>query len=104
MIVVGWNNGSPNNRTGAGYGIRMVREDRDMYFQKTWPSVIIELDTGDLLDVRLSDSFWRGCTELRNAKIGKWMLDNELAPWPKGDPPNLKLEPIGNRKFRLSCS
>ena len=31
MIVVGWNNGSPNNRTGAGYGVRIVREDRDMY-------------------------------------------------------------------------
>ncbi len=78
MIVVGWNNGSPNNRTGAGYGIRMVREDRDMYFQKTWPSVIIEFDTGDLLDVRLSDSFWRGCTELRNAKIGNGCLTMSL--------------------------
>ena len=32
MIVVGWNNGSPNNRTGAGYGVRIVREDRDMVF------------------------------------------------------------------------
>ena len=49
MIVVGWNNGSPNNRTGAGYGVRIVREDRDMYFQNTWSSVIIELDNGDLL-------------------------------------------------------
>ena len=80
----------------------MVREDRDMYFQNTWSSVIIELDNGDLLDVRLSASFWRGCIELRNAKIGKWMLEQGLAPWPKGDPPKLKLEPIGNRRFRLS--
>jgi len=101
MIVVGWNNGSPNNRTGAGYGVRIVREDRDMYFQNTWSSVIIELDNGDLLDVKLSASFWRGCTELRNAKIGKWMLEQGLAPWPKGDPPKLKLEPIGNRRLRL---
>ena len=54
-----------------------------------------------LLDVRLSASFWRGCTELRNVKIGKWMLEQGLAPWPKGDPPKLKLEPIGNRRFRL---
>ena len=102
MIVVGWNRGSPNNRTGAGYGIRIAREDRDKCFRKAWTSVTIELDNGDLVDVRLSDSFWSGCTELRRAKLGKWMLDHELAPWPKGKPPRLKLEPIGNRKFRLS--
>jgi len=101
MKVTGWNSGSPNNRTGAGYGIRIMREDRDRYFDKAWPLVTIELDNRDLVGVKLSNSFWGGCTELRNAKIGKWMLDRGLAPWPKGSPPNLKLEPIGNRKFRL---
>lgn len=102
MIVVGWNNGSPNNRTGAGHGIRIVREDREKHFQRAWPFVTIQLDDGYLVDVKLSDSFWRGCTELRSAKIGKWLLDHKFAPWPKGNPPNLKLEPIGNKKFKLS--
>lgn len=103
MIVVGWNNGSPNNSTGAGYGIRIAREDRDNYFQKAWSSVTIELDGRDLVNVKLSEAFWRDCIELRSAKIGKYMLKHGLAPWPKGIPPTLKLKPIGNRKFRLSC-
>lgn len=38
MIVSGWNNGSPNNRTGAGYGIRISKDDRD----EEWDSVEIE--------------------------------------------------------------
>ena len=102
MIVTGWNNGAPDNRTGAGYGIRITHKDREKYFQKRWTSVMVELDNGDLVDIKLSNSFWKGCTELRSAKIGKWMLHHKLAPWPKGNPPKLKLEPIGSRKFRLS--
>jgi len=101
MIVVGWNNGSPS-KTGAGYGIRIRREDRDKHFEKEWYYVIIELEGGSQVKIRLSDSFWKDCIELRSAKIGKWMLKQKLAPWPKNSPPKLKLEPIGNRKFRLS--
>jgi len=29
MIVTGWNNGSPNNSTGARYGIKIDPSDRD---------------------------------------------------------------------------
>jgi hypothetical protein len=102
MIVVGWNNGSPNNRTGAGYGIRIAHEDRDAHFQNGWPSVVIELEGENEVEVSLSTSFWRGCTELRSAQIGRWLLRQGLAPWPTSNPPHLKLEPIGDRKFRLS--
>ena len=102
MIVTGWNNGSPNNRTGSGYGIKLKRLDRDAYFSKGWPSVTIELENRDLVYPRLSNSFWKTCTELRGKKIGKWMLDNELATWPKGNPPHFKLEHLGDRKFKLS--
>ena len=102
MIVTAWNNGTPNNKTGAGYGVKIKREDRDKYFQRTWSSVIIELNDEEVVNVKLSNSFWKNCTELRSAKIGKWMLDNGIAPWPKGRPPVLKLEPIDDRKFRLS--
>ena len=89
MIVVGWNNGSPNDRTGGGYGIRVTREDRDRYFQRRWPSVTIELGKENMIEVNLSDSFWRGCIELRSKRIGKWMLDRRLAPWLKGCRNNL---------------
>jgi hypothetical protein len=102
MKVVGWDNGSPNNRTGEGYGIRIVPKDRDRYFQRTKSSVIIELGNGDLVKVKLSDSFWRDCAELRSAKIGKWMLNVGLAPWSINSPPNLRLEPGARWKFRLT--
>lgn len=105
MIVKGWNNGSPDNRSGAGYGIRITKRDRDRYFEKTWTFVIINLGNGDSLKAKLSNSFWKDskpCVELRSAKIGKWMIDHNLAPWSRNSPPNLELEHIEKRIFRLS--
>ncbi len=40
MIVTGWNNGSPDDRIGAGYGIRITR-DQDRYFKKSWASIVM---------------------------------------------------------------
>lgn len=102
MIVTGWSNGSPNNTTGAGYGIRVSRQDRDRYFQREWPFVTIELGNRGATEANLSSSFWRGCAELRGREIGKFLLDYGLAPWPKGKPPKMKLEIIRPRVFRLS--
>jgi hypothetical protein len=102
MIVSGWNDGSPNNATRGGYGIWMSRRNRDGYFDPEWGSVTIELEELGTTEVNLAPSFWRGCTELREAAIGRWLLDRGLAPWPKGKPPRLGLEPMGHRRFRLS--
>ena len=104
MIVTGWSNGAPNNSAGAGYGIRITKEDRDKHFQKEWSSVSIYLDNGTVLDVTLTPSFWKRCHELRNSGIGQWLLDNELAPWPRGKPPKLKLQLTKKRIFRLDIS
>ena len=101
MIAEGWNSGSPNNTTGGGYGLRIPRDDRDRYFREEWSAVLVELDDGDLITVNLTPSFWRGCSELRGARIGRWLLEHNLAPWPKGNPPRLVLEPIGNARFRV---
>jgi len=103
MIVTGWNNGSPNIETGAGYGVRIKRKDRDRYFKKEWTKVIIELEGEGEIEVRLSKSFWRCCPELRCKEIGKWLINNKLAPWKKGSPPKFELESKGNKKFKLSC-
>lgn len=102
MIASGWSNGSPNDSTGGGYGIKIRRKDRDDHFQRTWPSVIIEIENREVLEIIPSSSFWRNCLELRRKEIGRWMLDQRLAPWPKGKPPKFKLEPIGDRRFSLS--
>jgi hypothetical protein len=37
--------------------------------------------------VTVSPSFWRHCSELRSAEIGRWLHRNGLAPWPPGRPP-----------------
>lgn len=102
MIVGGWHNGKANNVTGVGYGIKIGGKERDNYFRKAWTSVAVEIDDGEVVDAQLSPSFWRKCPELRGARIGKWMLDYGLAPWPQGNPPRFQLEPIGKRRFRLS--
>jgi hypothetical protein len=104
MKVVGWNNGSPDNRNGEGYGIRIVPKDRDVYFQRTKSSLHIELGDGHLVMFRLSDSFWGDCVELRSPKIGKWMLNVGLAPWPIGSPPNLRLEPKARSKWKFKLT
>jgi hypothetical protein len=56
MVVRGWNNGRPNNRTGAGYGVRVARSDRDRYFHREWQWVTVDLGSARVT-VRLSDSF-----------------------------------------------
>jgi hypothetical protein len=102
MIVTGWNDGSPNNTTGAGYGIRISRSDRDRHFEQHWRSVMIEFEGQATTQANLTPSFWRRCTELRGREIGRFLLDHGLAPWPKGRPPKLRLEPTEPRRFRLS--
>ena len=103
MQVTGWNNGSPNNITGAGYGVRISLADRDKYFKKNWSKVLIELEGNREVEVKISQSFWAECHELRSAEIGRWMIKNHLAPWLKGSPPRIELQPLGGRKFKLSC-
>lgn len=78
MIVPGWNNGYPDNRTGTGYGIKISTEDRDRYFHKDWNFVEIELENGEIVRVNLSNSFWNRCAELRSSEIGKLMLDKVM--------------------------
>jgi len=100
MRVVGWKTSSPS-QTGRGYGIRISREDRDRFFDKNCLHVTIELDE-ITVRIQLSRSFWRDCIELRGKEIGGWMIHRGLVPWPKGHPPKLRLEHLGNARFRLS--
>jgi hypothetical protein len=102
MIVTGWNQGSPDLQTGAGYGIRIKHNDRNGNFVKEWKSINIKLDAGESIEVNLSKSFWKNCTELRSAEIGNWMLNLGLAPWPKNEPPEFELEHQENSVFKLT--
>jgi hypothetical protein len=104
MIVTAWNNGSPS-KTGAGYGLKLKASDRDQDFKKEWQYIILALDGfSDTIQVNVAKkSFWGDtCRELIHAEIGHWLLQNGLAPWPKGKPPRLKLTHIQSNHFRLT--
>ena len=62
--VTAWSNGNPNPYTGSGYGIRINKADRDVYFNRRLPLVKIRLQGGPTIEVKPSDSFWRGCSDI----------------------------------------
>lgn len=101
MQVTAWNNGQWN-ASGAGYGIRLTRRDRDREFRREWDEVYLVLD--EVVALKLSKSFWRRCAELRSQKIGTWLRSRGLATWQKGCPPQLKLKSVGDRTFQLSLT
>jgi hypothetical protein len=88
MIWTGWNNGKKHS-TGAGYGFKINRVERDRNFKPEWRRITIELPTpsGTItveVDVH-KQSFWGNCRELISEDIGRWMLGRGYAPWTKGN-------------------
>jgi hypothetical protein len=39
--------------------------------------------------------------EKSSVQKGRWLIHNQLAPWAKGHPPVLTLEPVTLNRFRL---
>lgn len=103
MMVTGWKTGKANTRTGGGYGIKISKSDRGLYFRPEWKLVCIELDDGKICDIAISKAFWSGCSELRSKSIGNWIINHNLVPWPKGSPPTCVLKPKGGNLFGLFC-
>jgi hypothetical protein len=100
MRATAWSNGSPRG-SGAGYGLKISRQDRDRFFDHGWSAIVLHLPGQDPANVPLSESFWRSCTELRSVAIGRWLILSGLAPWPRGNPPVLTLQQTGDRAFRV---
>ena len=100
MKVKGWNNGSPRP-SGAGYGIRISKADRDACFKKTWTHVEIEIPGAGTISATLSPSFWRECCEIRNKHIGQWLIRKTLVPWRKNSVPAVHLTHLASNRFRL---
>jgi hypothetical protein len=95
-----WSNGSAHD-SGAGYGLKISRQDRDRFFERSWSAIELQVPGQGTTTVQLSASFWRSCTELRSAAIGRWLIGNGLAPWPKGSPPVVGIQPTGERAFSI---
>jgi hypothetical protein len=98
--AIGWSNGRPLP-SGAGYGLRISVSDRDRFFRPNWNTVSLEVEGGGKIVGRLSASFWKTCTELRSAEIGRWLLRQRLAPWQKGAPPSVEIDHVDGNRFRL---
>jgi hypothetical protein len=106
MIVKAWNNGH-HHRNGNGYGIKISPSDRDRYFKREWKLILVELEgESGAVEININKaSFWNdACRELISVQLGKWMIKNGLAPWPKGNPPELLLEPLVGNRFQLYLS
>jgi hypothetical protein len=103
MIVTAWNNGSWR-ATGAGYGVKVNREDRDRFFKRRWGSVTLTFE-GSTTKAKVNvakKSFWRPeCGELIKMEIGIWLQANGMASWPEDEPPKLWLEPLSDDQFFL---
>lgn len=104
MIVAAWNNGK-QLASGADYGLRLSAADRDRHFRREWREASVLLPGQDgPVRVALTPSFWRRCTELRHADIGRWLRATGYVPWPKGRPPTFVLEPVSGNHFQVSLS
>jgi hypothetical protein len=97
--AVGWRGGSADDRSPAGYGIKFTPADRDRHFDPEWTRVVLELADGPTIEVPLTESFWRSCSELRSADLGRWRLTAGCAPWPKHAPPRIAVNPIADNRF-----
>lgn len=105
MKWTAWSNGAGSS-SGAGYGLKVSKEDRDRYFDPTWPTVALELPSADGFEAVALNvakrSFWNSsCREVIDRRIGLWLIARGLAPWPPRHPPKLTVEVVGPRRFRV---
>jgi hypothetical protein len=97
MIGTAWKSG----RDGGTFGIRVGRVDADKFFQHDSPNVV--LDLGDkIVEIKLTDSFRRKCSELRGSALKDFFFDRGIVPWPKGKPPKIEIIPCGGNRFSVS--
>ena len=101
-----WSNGSPNNKSGSGYGLKVPKADRDGLFNPEWQTITIEIpsELGGTTPIEVNvakASFWRGCRELISKEIGLWLLREGLAPWDVGCPPKIRISIRENNVFRI---
>ena len=92
--------------TETGYGLRVSIADRDMFFDRSWKTVKLNLVgpvNGHMAEANIDkDSFWNGvCGELISKDIRKWFLDNRFIPWQEGCPPRFWLTPTNEREFEV---
>ena len=95
--LTGWKSGTREAPGALGFGVKLM--DRNKLF-KGLSEVVLELPlcNGEVqpLNIELSPSFWRTCSEIRSQSIGNWMKKRGDCPWPFRDPPKYQAEMKGN--------
>ena len=97
MDVTAWSNGS------STYGIRVGIPSVHRYFNTNWKKIQVKMDD-EVHNFKLTKSFWSTCPEFRGKAIERWLRKHNLIPWPKGQPPRLKLIALRGNKFKLKLS
>lgn len=95
MQVTTWRNGSQNNETGAGFGIRIRKTDFET--MRNWTQLFV----GGVPIYREERAFTEKCPEIRSKLIGIYLIENGLNEWLRGHPHTLILERISETIFRL---
>ena len=95
-----WNDGKHNSE-GKGYGIRIGKKNRDLYFDENWKEIQLSIENDDYFKIKITDGFWRNCTEFRNQLIGQWLIKIGYSHWEKGKPPKFHLIKVKNNNFLL---
>lgn len=93
MLVSAWK--------GATYGIRVGIPNANKFFKQEWDRIEVEID-GEFYSFNLSTTFWTTCPEFRGGPIPRWLKEQGLIPWPKGNPPKFELVPLKDNKLRLN--
>ena len=104
FTAVTWNNGE-KHKSGAGFGIKISALNRDIFFNRKWETVFLDLEGGSSsIEVNVDkESFWNpDCGELINKEIGLWFMENKIENWQRGKPYGLKLTVTGVASFAVS--
>ena len=90
IVLTGWKGGT--------FGFRVSKQDQELF--RKLSKVKLELpnprEESSQIEIKLSQSFWRECPELRSKQIGGWMFKRGNWPWPKGKPPRYKAKMKGD--------
>ena len=97
FTVTVWKNGNQNNKTGAGYGIRIPKVSLPQFPQSG--QIVLQISNTNM--PFQCDKLHKKCPEVRSQKIGMYVLQHNLHTLKKTDSIKLYLEEISKNTFRL---
>lgn len=102
MIATVWNNGA-YHPSGAGYGMKISKIDRDNFFKKEWGKVILKLGNDEITTCANINkaSFWSNCRELISKDIGVWLIKEGRGTWEKSKPHKIEIVNITENIFKV---